>query len=135
MANSSKLRKSPPMPSSTNKTTEYGAIQRDMGTLFQMIEGIKETVERVEINQGNSLSEMKVIYATKIELDMVMRIASSTKTCVDEEMPKIKKELERANSVFGFGSKVGKFFAVGFQIILTCVITLGTTYLWTRIVT
>lgn len=123
------------MSHSPNQNTEYGAIQRDIGTLFQMVVGIKETVDRVEENQGISLSEMKVIYATKAELDAVTLIASSTKKGFDDVMPMIKKELERANSVFGFGSKVGKFLSVGFQIVLTCIVTLGTTYLWAKIVT
>lgn len=109
---------------SKQSIVDNGAIQRDLGTLFQLAKDIQSTVVRVEQNQKDTVNEMKVVYATKLELDQVKNIAEKTSKKVEEELPKITEQIKKANSIFGIGSRIGKVFLLVLQSGLTTLVTL-----------
>lgn len=113
---------------------EYGDIQRDFGTLFQVVKDVQETLKRIESSEKAFMRETKVTYATKRELIIVHDIALDTKNTIDKELPAIKEELRRASSIFGIGSKIGKFFVFVTQVALTSFVTLIVAYYWAHIV-
>lgn len=121
------------MPSS-KYVKEYGDIQRDFGTLFQVVKDTQKTLESVETTQRVLLMDLTEKYATKAEVNQLRETITNHKTHTDAEITVIKNELSLASSIFGIGSKVGKFFVFIMQVALTSFVSLIVGYYFANII-
>lgn len=111
---------------------QYGDVQWNMGTLFTMVQNIEENVEKIMQVQSDHTKMVGRVYATKVEVQGVRKIADDTRTKLHQELDPIRQQFEKTQKLLGTGSKVSRLAARAFQTVLTSTLTLLVAYYFNK---
>jgi len=104
-----------------------------MGLLFQSVGNIEEDVANILSAQKEHFAKIEIMYATKHELQETHKIATFVRDKIQNELPLMQSEIGKSTRLWGFGSKLGKVVLIGLQVSITTVISTGTVYYLTKI--